>query len=49
MSTREPFIAATPRYDRPDDSLLPVNAAVIEALRADVTKADAAWNAGVRS
>lgn len=40
------LIAATPRYDRPDDSLLPVDAAVIEGLRADVTRADAAWNAG---
>jgi peptide/nickel transport system ATP-binding protein len=40
------LLAATPRYDRPDDSLLPVDAAVIEALRADVAKADAAWQAG---
>ena len=43
------LIAATPRYDRPEDSLLPVDAAVIEALRADVAKADAAWKSGRRS
>ena len=40
------LIAATPRYDRPEDSLLPVDAAVIEALRADVARADASWIAG---
>jgi peptide/nickel transport system ATP-binding protein len=40
------LLAATPRYDRPDDSLLPVDAAVIEALRAEVAKADAAWKPG---
>jgi peptide/nickel transport system ATP-binding protein len=37
------LIAATPRYDRPDDSLLPVDASVIEGLRAEVSKADAVW------
>jgi peptide/nickel transport system ATP-binding protein len=37
------LIAATPRYDRPHDSLLPVDASVIESLRAEVTKADAIW------
>jgi len=43
------LIAATPRYDRPDDSLLPVDAAVIEALRAAVASADASWIAGRRT
>jgi peptide/nickel transport system ATP-binding protein len=43
------LIAATPRYDRPDDSLLPVDAAVIDALRAEVTKADVAWKMERRS
>ncbi len=38
------LLAATPRYDRPDDFLLPVDVAVIERLRADVAKADAAWH-----
>jgi peptide/nickel transport system ATP-binding protein len=37
------LIAATPRYDRPDDSLLPVDASVIEGLREEVSKADAIW------
>ena len=37
------LIAATPRYDRPDDSLLPVDSSVIEGLREEVTRADAAW------
>ncbi len=43
------LLAATPRYDRPDDSLLPVDATVIDALRADVAKADQAWNAERRT
>jgi peptide/nickel transport system ATP-binding protein len=43
------LIAATPRYDRPEDSLLPVDAAVIDGLRADVARADAAWIAGRRA
>jgi len=40
------LLAATPRYDRPDESLLPVDAAVIDALREDIAKADAAWKTG---
>ncbi len=37
------LINATPRYDRPDQSLLPVPADVIEATRAEIAKADAEW------
>ncbi len=40
------LIAATPRYDRPEDSLVPVPAAVIEATRAEIAAADAEWRSG---
>ncbi len=40
------LIAATPRYDRPEDSLVPVPTAVIEATRAEIAEADAEWKAG---
>ncbi|WP_436637460.1 ABC transporter ATP-binding protein [Microbaculum sp. FT89] len=40
------LIAATPRYDRPEESLVPVPAAVIEATRAEIATADATWRAG---
>lgn len=39
------LIAATPRYDQPDSSLVPVVPSVIEALRRDVADADAGWEA----
>ena len=37
------LIAATPRYDRPDNSLLPVPEAVIDGLKAEIAAVDAAW------
>jgi peptide/nickel transport system ATP-binding protein len=37
------LIAATPRYDRPDESLLPVPTAVIEATRREIAARDAEW------
>jgi peptide/nickel transport system ATP-binding protein len=37
------LIAATPRYDRPEDSLLPVPASVIEATWREIAAADAEW------
>ena len=37
------LLAATPRYDRPDQDLAPVAPAVIEAVRARVAAADAAY------
>jgi len=37
------LIGATPRYDRPEDSLVPVPAAVIEATRHEIEAADDAW------
>ncbi|MEJ8572328.1 ABC transporter ATP-binding protein [Microbaculum marinum] len=39
------LIKATPRYDRPDASLLPVPAAVIEATRREIAEVDDAWMA----
>jgi peptide/nickel transport system ATP-binding protein len=39
------LIAATPRYDRPDESLKPVSPEVIEDLRREIAKADAQWGA----
>jgi dipeptide transport system ATP-binding protein len=39
------LIAATPRYDRPDESLVPVPAAVIEATRQEIAETDAEWSA----
>jgi peptide/nickel transport system ATP-binding protein len=37
------LLAATPRYDRPDESLLPVPAAVIEATQREIAAAEADW------
>jgi peptide/nickel transport system ATP-binding protein len=37
------LIKATPRYDRPDDSLLPVPPDVIDATRREIAEADAKW------
>jgi peptide/nickel transport system ATP-binding protein len=37
------LIAATPRYDRPEDSLVPVPAEVIDATWRDIHAADAKW------
>ena len=37
------LIAATPRYDRPEESLLPVPAEVISATRKEIAEADAMW------
>jgi peptide/nickel transport system ATP-binding protein len=39
------LIAATPRYDRPDSSLVPVPDAVIAGLQAEIARADVAWDA----
>jgi peptide/nickel transport system ATP-binding protein len=39
------LIAATPRYDRPDESLKPVAPDVIEDLRREIAEADARWRA----
>jgi len=37
------LIGATPRYDRPEESLLPVPASVIEDTHREIAAADAAW------
>jgi peptide/nickel transport system ATP-binding protein len=37
------LLAATPRYDRPEESLVPVPAAVLEATRKEIAEADANW------
>ena len=37
------LLAATPRYDRPDESLVPVPADVINATRREIAAADADW------
>ncbi len=37
------LMAATPRYDRPEESLLPVPAEVIAATRREIAAADAEW------
>jgi len=37
------LIAATPRYDRPEESLVPVPGEVIDATWRDIRAADAAW------
>ena len=46
-SPRHPYsaalIAATPRYDRPEESLLPVPAEVIASTREEIAEADAEW------
>jgi peptide/nickel transport system ATP-binding protein len=39
------LMAATPRYDRPEESLAPVRAEVIEALTREIEETDAAWAA----
>ncbi|MGH6922143.1 MAG: ABC transporter ATP-binding protein, partial [Propylenella sp.] len=43
------LMAATPRYDRPEESLVPVPAEVIEATWRDIWAADAAWTEGRRA
>jgi peptide/nickel transport system ATP-binding protein len=37
------LMAATPRYDRPDESLAPVRPEVIEALAREIAASDADW------
>ena len=37
------LIAATPRYDRPQESLAPVRPEVVEALRREMEETDRAW------
>ena len=39
------LMAATPRYDRPEDSLAPVRSEVLEALAREIAETDAAWAA----
>jgi peptide/nickel transport system ATP-binding protein len=39
------LIAATPRYDRPEDSLVPVPPMVFEQTRREIAEADAEWAA----
>jgi peptide/nickel transport system ATP-binding protein len=39
------LIAATPRYDRPDDSLRPVSPQVTADLKREIAEADAQWRA----
>jgi peptide/nickel transport system ATP-binding protein len=39
------LIAATPRYDRPEESLAPVRPEVIEALACEIAETDYAWSA----
>ena len=39
------LLAATPRYDRPDDSLRPVQAEVTEALAREIAETDSVWDA----
>jgi peptide/nickel transport system ATP-binding protein len=43
------LIAATPRYDRPEDSLLPVPASVTEATWQEIAAVDAEWAAEGRA
>ena len=42
------LIAATPRYDRPDRSLRPVDAAVTESLAEEISESDRSWKSGRR-
>ncbi len=42
------LIAATPRYDRPDESLLPVPSEVIDATWREIAAADAEWASEAR-
>jgi dipeptide transport system ATP-binding protein len=37
------LLAATPRYDRPDESLVPVPGDVIDVTRREIAEADAVW------
>ena len=37
------LMAATPRYDRPEESLAPVRPEVIEALTREIEETDRAW------
>jgi peptide/nickel transport system ATP-binding protein len=37
------LMAATPRYDRPDESLAPVRPEVLEALAREIAETDALW------
>jgi peptide/nickel transport system ATP-binding protein len=39
------LIAATPRYDRPEESLKPVSPDVIAGLKQEIAEADAEWRA----
>jgi peptide/nickel transport system ATP-binding protein len=38
------LMAATPRYDRPDESLLPVQSGVVDALTREIAEIDRAWS-----
>jgi peptide/nickel transport system ATP-binding protein len=40
------LLAATPRYDRPDDSLLPLPASVISQLSQEIASTDKQWHGG---
>jgi len=40
------LLAATPKYDAPESSLMPVPEAVITAVRAEVEAAEAGWRRG---
>ncbi len=42
------LIAATPRYDRPDESLVPVPLEVVDATWQEIAAADAEWGRGER-
>ena len=42
------LLAATPRYVRPDASLLPVQPEVVEALAREIAESDRAWDARAR-
>lgn len=39
------LVAATPRFDRPEASLLPVRAEVLDGLRAQIAESDRLWEA----
>jgi peptide/nickel transport system ATP-binding protein len=43
------LMAATPRYDRPDESLAPVRPEVIEALALEIAATDADWSQAHRA
>ncbi len=42
------LMAATPRYDRPEESLAPVRPEVLEALAREIAETDAIWATGRR-